>query len=180
MGDEGPGNGALDAGFEVLRQPPASAEPSKGSFDHSSARQQLESSGGIGAFDDFEGPLTERGHGVAQLIAGITAVCEDVAQPRIERTDRRQQVWRAIAILYIGGVNPHVDQVTSVSVTIWRLRPLIFFPASKPLGPPHSVVFTDWLSMTPAVGLASRPAVSRRAMTSMWLMCASKPLCDQA
>ena len=36
----------------------------------------------------------------------------------------------------------------SVSVTMWRLRPLIFFPASKPRGPPLSVVFTDWLSIT--------------------------------
>jgi hypothetical protein len=38
-------------------------------------------------------------------------------------------------------------------------------PASNPRGPPLSVVFTDWLSMTPAVGLASRPAFSRAAMT---------------
>jgi hypothetical protein len=37
--------------------------------------------------------------------------------------------------------------------------------ASKPRGPPLSVVFTDWLSITPAVGLASRPAASRDAMT---------------
>lgn len=36
---------------------------------------------------------------------------------------------------------------------MWRLRPLIFFPASKPRIPPLSVVFTDWLSITPAVGL---------------------------
>ena len=31
-----------------------------------------------------------------------------------------------------------------------RLRPLIFLPASKPRGPPASVVLTDWLSITPA------------------------------
>ena len=52
-----------------------------------------------------------------------------------------------------------------MSVTIWRLRPLIFLPASNPRGPPLSVVFADWLSMTPAVGLASRPSFSRAAMT---------------
>ena len=89
MGDEDPGDGALDGGFEVLREAPASAEPGEGSFDHPSAGQQLESLGGVGAFDDFEGPLTERIHGVAQFIASIAAVGEDVAQPRIERTDRR-------------------------------------------------------------------------------------------
>ena len=31
-----------------------------------------------------------------------------------------------------------------VSTTIWRLRPLTFLPASKPFGPPASVVLTDW------------------------------------
>ena len=31
-----------------------------------------------------------------------------------------------------------------VSVMTCRLRPLIFFPASKPRGPPASVVLTDW------------------------------------
>src|ERR1700726_1024782 len=39
-----------------------------------------------------------------------------------------------------------------VSVTMWRLRPLIFLAASYPRGPPLSVVLTDWVSMTPAHG----------------------------
>jgi hypothetical protein len=30
-----------------------------------------------------------------------------------------------------------------VSVMMWRLRPFTFLPASYPLGPPLSVVFTD-------------------------------------
>jgi len=37
--------------------------------------------------------------------------------------------------------------------------------ASNPRGPPASVVFTGWLSITPAVGLPSRPAASRARMT---------------
>jgi hypothetical protein len=41
VGYEGPGNGALDAGFEVLCEPPASAEPGEGSFDHPSAPYRL-------------------------------------------------------------------------------------------------------------------------------------------
>jgi len=39
---------------------------------------------------------------------------------------------------------------------MWRLRPLIFFSCVIARGPPLSVVFTDWLSITPAVGLASQ------------------------
>jgi hypothetical protein len=41
------------------------------------------------------------------------------------------------------------------------------------------VVFTDWLSMTPAVGLASRPAASRTAISSMWLIAFQVPLSRQ-
>src|ERR1700693_5687538 len=46
-----------------------------------------------------------------------------------------------------------------VSVRMWRLRPFTFLPASNPRGPPASVVLTDSLSITPAGGLASRPAL---------------------
>jgi hypothetical protein len=53
---------------------------------------------------------------------------------------------------------------------MWRLRPLTFLPASQPRGPPLSVVFTDWLSITPALGLAARPVFSRAAITSSWLI----------
>lgn len=53
----------------------------------------------------------------------------------------------------------------SVSVTIWRLRPLTFLPASYPRGPATSVVLADWLSMIPALGLASHPTASRAACT---------------
>jgi len=35
-----------------------------------------------------------------------------------------------------------------VSVTMWRLRPTSFFPASNPRIPPLSVVLTLWLSMS--------------------------------
>ena len=44
-----------------------------------------------------------------------------------------------------------------MSTRAWRLRPLIFLPASYPRGPPASVVLTLWLSRTAAEGLAARP-----------------------
>jgi len=84
MGDEDPSNSALNASFEVLCEPPASTEPRKCPLDHPSAGQQFETLGGVGTFDDLESPLTERGHGIAQFIASISAIGEDVAQPRIE------------------------------------------------------------------------------------------------
>src|SRR5262249_3598248 len=47
--------------------------------------------------------------------------------------------------------------------------------ASKPRGPPLSVVLADWLSITPADGLASRPARSRACCSSRKLMVCQSP-----
>jgi hypothetical protein len=71
------------------------------------------------------------------------------------------------------------DDVTLAAPCLRRGRLLIFLPASKPRGPPLSVVFTDWLSMTPAVGLASRPDASRDATTRTWLIRSQVPSHDQ-
>src|SRR5215213_9714960 len=54
-----------------------------------------------------------------------------------------------------------------VSTATCRLRPFSRLAASQPRGPPLSVVFTLWVSMMAAVGLASRPAPSR-SMTTKW------------
>ena len=48
------------------------------------------------------------------------------------------------------------------SATMRRLRPLTFLPMAKPRAPPLPVVFADWLSTTPAGGLAARPSALRR------------------
>ncbi len=64
----------------------------------------------------------------------------------------------------------------SVSGTLWRLRPLTFLPASKPLTPPPSVVLALWQSITPAEGVASRPSRSRAALTRYWLTAFGRPL----
>ncbi|AQS85465.1 hypothetical protein A0U92_12500 [Acetobacter aceti] len=40
---------------------------------------------------------------------------------------------------------------------------------------PLSVVFTDWLSITPALGEASRPSISRRFMTSTVFIASNSP-----
>ena len=56
---------------------------------------------------------------------------------------------------------------------------LIFFPASRPRGPPHSVVLTDRLSIAPADGLASRPSASRARIGKIWLIRRHTPLSRQ-
>jgi hypothetical protein len=50
-----------------------------------------------------------------------------------------------------------------------------FLPASKPRRPSLSVIFTDRLSITLAIGLASRPSFSQAFITSVWLMLSDRP-----
>jgi len=47
-------------------------------------------------------------------------------------------------------------------------------------GPPASVVFTLWLSIIAADGLASRPTRSRSAITSAWFIRSKRPSSRQA
>ena len=62
-----------------------------------------------------------------------------------------------------------------MSTATWRLRPFSRFAASQPRGPPLSVVFTLWVSMIAAEGLASRPAPSRSMTTKWWRMLSHTP-----
>ena len=72
-----------------------------------------------------------------------------------------------IALLERGSLHGReqgVDQLLQTQMlrdSTSRLRPLTFLPVSKPRGPPLSVAFTDWLSTTPADGLARRPCALR-------------------
>ncbi len=78
MGDEEPGRGACDSGFEVLCESPAASEPGEGAFDDPTFWQRLEAFGAFGALDDLDGPRAAVRQGVEQLLAAIDAVGEDV------------------------------------------------------------------------------------------------------
>jgi hypothetical protein len=54
------------------------------------------------------------------------------------------------------------DDVTFTALDLSTTLSLSLLPASNPRGPPLSVVFTDWLSITPALGLGSRPSTFAR------------------
>ena len=111
MSDERPGNGAGDGRFEILRQSTAAAEPCESSFDDPSARQNFEALRRVGAFDDFDRPFTHALQRLAQFLAGIAAIGEDMAQPWIERADRGEHARGAIAILNAGFMHDQPDQI---------------------------------------------------------------------
>jgi hypothetical protein len=82
-GDVDPGLGALDGGFEVFGQAAVAIEPGEGTFDDPAAREDLEANRIGHAPDDFDAPSAEFGECFKELIAGIGAVGEEVAQPNL-------------------------------------------------------------------------------------------------
>ena len=186
-GQEEPSLGAGDGGLEILGKAAISVEPGEGPFDDPAAGQEFEADSVLRSLDDLDRPLAELGKGSLELGAGISAVSEKVAQPREQRAYRFDHEHCAVTVLHIGRVDLGADQQAACIGDDMAFAPpslrwgrlLTFLPASYPLGPPLSVVLTDWLSMIPAEGLASRPAASRICNSSSKLIRSKTPLSRQ-
>jgi hypothetical protein len=167
VGDEDPGDGAVDCGLEVLGETATAAQPGKGAFDNPSARQKHKGVlGGVGALDDLEGPLTECGHGAAQLVAGITAIGENVAQSGIERSDQGQDIDGAVAVLDIGGMDLQADKVSlrvgdDVALAAFDLLAGVEPSRTAALGGLHGLTVDDAggrAGLAPSLCASPRPA----------------------
>lgn len=114
---------------------------------------------------------------------------KDVTEPRTGMADRPAHFGRAIPILNVGRMGDQPEQqakgvgddmtpfkVALEPVARSPLTPLIFLPVSKPEIPPLSVVLTLWVSITPALGLASRPSSSRVSIARTKRTARRKPL----
>ena len=101
---------------------------------------------------------------LAPLIAGVG---EQHLQEGIHPEQSRKQQDAAVAILDVSGMNDGVQQQTQrvyQNVALLALDLLARIIAMRiDAGPPFSALFTLWLSMMAAVGLASRSACSRHA-----------------
>jgi hypothetical protein len=88
---------------------------------------------GVGSLDDLDHPRGGFGRSADQLRPLIAGVGENAL-------DEGEEAARAViedepcsvAILHISGVDATFSRRPSVSTRIWRLRPVIFLPASKP------------------------------------------------
>ena len=169
MGDEDPGNRACDGDLEVLGEPAASHEPCERSLDNPSARQNLESSGGVRPLHDRNG---EPRHGFRQCISElrplVSAVREQHFKERIKPKHGGHDIHASVAVLDVRRVN---DRVQQQSYRVDQDMPLLSLDLLAGIvtiridaGPPFSALFTLWLSITQAVGLTSRPICSRHSM----------------
>ena len=95
----------------------------------------------------------------------IGAVGEQFSQEGEQAEQRRQQSQAAVAILNVGGGDDAVQEQAlriDENVPLLALDQLARIKAGRiDAWPPFSALFTLWLSMMQAVGLASRSAFSR-------------------
>ena len=122
-----------------------------------------------GSFDDF-GFETRQDFGepVRKKRPLIGGVGKQLLEEWKQTFHRRQQQDAAIAVLNAGGMNDGMEQQTQriyQNMALLALDLLARIIAMRiDAGPPFSALFTLWLSMMAAVGLASRAAFSRHSM----------------
>ena len=122
----------------------------------------------IGALDDFGLELgqdfRERPAKVRPLIGGVG---EEPSQKGLRPKQRCEQQDATVAVLDIGGMNDGVQQQAERIYENVALLALDFLTRIIAMridpGPPFSALFTLWLSMMAAVGLASRSLCSRHS-----------------
>ena len=144
----------------ILRQPPASPQPSKRAFDYPTPFQHDEPLLSLGTVDDLYKtaqhspcPRSQRPRvaciGPQQTQAGappLQRVESPHGSPFIAHRSRPYEARK-------NQTHRVYDKVA--------LSTLYVFSGVKPANPPFSVVLTDWLSTTATLGSASRPAARR-------------------
>jgi hypothetical protein len=122
----------------------------------------------IGALHDFSFEVRQNfGQGLVEYRPLIGSVGKQLLQERIHSEQGRKQHDAPVTILDIGGMNDGVEQQTQriyENVTLLALDLLARIVAMRiNPGPPFSALFTLWLSIMAAVGLASCSPCSRHS-----------------
>src|SRR6516164_7866623 len=111
--------------------------------------------------------------------SGVGAIGEQFCEKRKLTEQRGQQPDAAVTILNTSGMNDRVQQQTLHVDENMSFLAFDQFACIEPVrinaGPPFSALFTLWLSMMQAVGLASRSAFSRHSTYSAWWIRSNVP-----
>lgn len=119
------------------------------------------------ALDDLDDPVAAPGGGQCGVRSAISRVCEDAHDER-KQSPRAfiENECRAVAILDAGGMYVGAQQQAEriyENVALLTLDLLARIVSMRIVRPPFSALFTLWLSMIAAVGLASRFSRARHS-----------------
>ena len=154
----------------ILGQPAAAVEPGNSALDNPALGKHGEFVQCV-ALDDLDLEIRqefgERSHEFTSLITGIG---KELLQERVHSEQSAKQQDAAVAVLDVRSMNLGVQQQTQrvyQDMALLALDLLARIIAMRiDAGPPFSALFTLWLSMMAALGLASRSSLSRHATYS--------------
>ena len=159
-----PGHGSVDPSFRsfrqtliILAQTPLQIQPAEGAFHHPTPGQYLESMLLPGPAHQLQIPAT-RFLGPLHQLAAVGPVGPNYLQPGILPQQTLQHQLGAVPVLYVGRMHRHCQQQPQGIDHYVALAPLHLLARIVTPWPPFSAVFTDWLSMIAALGLAWRPS----------------------
>src|SRR5215203_985157 len=149
----------------VTHQPPPACHPAERPLDQPAARQHVEALLALQlAHDlDHEVAVDRLAH---QLAAVVSSVREQVPEPWPTLANGLDDLLCAFGVLHVGGREVHHQEPP---VGVHRHVPLAALHLLRRIiaAPPGAAgVLTLWLSITPADGLASRPAGSRSSISA--------------
>ena len=113
-----------------------------------------------GLLNYFQQPAA-KGPGPGGQLASVSAVSPNYLESGKPTHQFAQHQLGSISILDVGGMYHHGQKQSHGVYYDVTLAPSDLFAGIIATRPPFSVVFTDWLSMIAALGVASRPAASR-------------------
>ena len=152
--------------LEVLGQPTTGIEPSKHPLHNPAPWYHLEPLRLIRSLHNLDLQGREGlGRRALKLRSVVSAIGEQAAQEREQAEHRGELQSAAVAVLDVGGMDDDVEQETyrvDQDMPLLALDLLARIVARRvDRGPPFSALLMLWLSITHAVGLASRPIFSR-------------------
>ena len=92
------------------------------------------------------------------FFAAVGPIGPDPLQPGEAAQQPAQHQLGAVPVLYVGRMHRHCQQQALGIHHYVALAPFHLLACVVTPGPPFSAVFTDWLSMIAALGLARRPS----------------------
>ena len=152
--------------FPIFAEATTPIEPANGPLDNPALRLDDKAFGVITSPDDLGHEVGHySGDPIGEDRTGIGAVGKQLAQEGELSEQRGQQEDTTVAVLHIGGRHQRVQhqaQRVDQDVALLALDQLAGIKAVRiDARAPFSALFTLWLSITQAVGLASRSACSR-------------------
>ena len=153
--------------FVVFAESPTPAQPGQGALHHPPAGQYLKPVAVPIPAHHAQYPTTG-GPSPRYQPPSVGGISPDDLEPGepVQQLDQHQ--LGPISVLDVGGMNCYrQEQPGGIHYNV-ALAPRYLLPRIVAPRPPFSVVFTDWLSMMAALGVASLPSLSRT-----WLRSAS-------